>query len=260
MTNPPERVSVLVVDDEAPARQRLVDLLRSHPAVGGIREAGDGASAVRAIGIDAPDLVFLDFQMPELSGLEVVASVGIEAMPLTVFVTAFDQHAVSAFEANALDYLLKPFSDERFDATMNRVRTRLLDRDMRAFGQVARRMIETVGSPAGVLERIVVRARSGAHGGRVAGLDWVAAAGGYGALHLGGRARRHRATLGDLIGGLDPTCFVRIHRSAVINVDRIRRLDALSHGEFDVVLQDGSRCRVSRTYRAGLERHFGQPL
>ena len=260
MTNPPERVSVLVVDDEAPARQRLVDLLRPHPAVGGIREAGDGASAVRAIGLDAPDLVFLDIQMPELSGLEVVASVGIEAMPLTVFVTAFDQHAVSAFEANALDYLLKPFSDERFDATMSRVRTRLLDRDMRAFGQAARRVIETVRSPASVLERIVVRDRNGAHVVRVAEIDWIEAAGVYVTLHMGGRALLHRATLGDLIGGLDPTRFIRIHRSAVINVDRIRRLDTLSHGEFDAVLQDGSRCRVSRTYRAGLERHFGQPL
>ena len=126
---------VLVVDDEEPARQRLVDLLRRDTGVGAIVEASDGLAAVDAIEREQPDLVFLDVQMPELDGLGVVEAVGATRMPLTVFVTAYDQHAVRAFEANALDYLLKPFSDERHEATMARVRARLGERDLRGFGQ-----------------------------------------------------------------------------------------------------------------------------
>ena len=149
---------VLVVDDEEPARQRLVDLLRRDTGVGAIVEASDGLAAVDAIEREQPDLVFLDVQMPELDGLGVVEAVGATRMPLTVFVTAYDQHAVRAFEANALDYLLKPFSDERHEATMARVRARLGERDLRGFGQRLIDLAAATSPPARYWDRLVVKA------------------------------------------------------------------------------------------------------
>src|SRR5689334_25275733 len=138
-----EGLSVMVADDEPPARQRIIDLLRRDPQVAAIIEASDGLSAVEIIQNRRPDLVFLDVQMPELNGLEVIAEVGAQRMPLTVFVTAYDEHAIRAFEANALDYLLKPFSDERFEVTMARVSVRMDDRSVREFGQRILRMVRS---------------------------------------------------------------------------------------------------------------------
>src|SRR5215472_12436369 len=137
----PERLCVMVADDEAPARQRIIDLLRRDSHVATIIEASDGLSAVEIIQNRQPDLVFLDVQMPERNGLEVIAEVGAERMPLTVFVTAYDEHAIRAFEANALDYLLKPFSDERFELTMARASIRMDERSLREFGQRIVRLV-----------------------------------------------------------------------------------------------------------------------
>src|SRR5689334_7601977 len=152
-----EGLCVLVADDEAPARQRIIDLLRRDPRVGAILEAPDGLSAVEIIQNRTPGLVFLDVQMPELNGLEVIAEVGAGHMPLTVFVTAYDQHAIRAFEANALDYLLKPFSDERFDATMARVSVRMDERSMQEFGRRIIRMASAAPTADQPLDRLVVK-------------------------------------------------------------------------------------------------------
>src|ERR1700739_4092042 len=135
MAQPSERMRVLVVNDEAPARQRLIDLLKKDPQVGSVLEAVNGKAAVEIIGREALDLVFLDVQMPELDGLQVMKAVGARAMPLTIFVTAYDEHAIRAFEANALDYLLKPFSDERWEAALARAKTRHEERSLREFGR-----------------------------------------------------------------------------------------------------------------------------
>src|SRR5271168_2067812 len=143
MAQAAKRMHVLVVDDEAPARQRLVDLLKKDPEVGAVLEAADGKAAVEIIGREVLDLVFLDVQMPELDGLQVIESVGAAVMPLTVFVTAYDQHAIRAFEANALDYLLKPFSDERWEAALARVKTRHDERSLREFGRNVARVLAT---------------------------------------------------------------------------------------------------------------------
>jgi CheY-like chemotaxis protein len=148
-----EGFCVLVADDEAPARQRIVDLLRRGSQAAAILEASDGLSAVAIIQDRRPDLVFLDVQMPELTGLEVIAEVGAERMPLTVLVTAYDQHAIRAFEANALDYLLKPFSDERFEATMARVRIRMDERSVREFGRRILRMVSAARAGDPPLDR-----------------------------------------------------------------------------------------------------------
>ena len=253
---PPERIRVLVVDDEAPARQRLVDLLRKDPQVASVAEAENGIAAVDALQQQHPDLVFLEIQMPELDGLGVIDAIGAEQMPLTVFVTAYDQHAIRAFEANALDYLLKPFSDERYEATMARARARVDGRALQEFNQ---RVLKLVSS-APALDRLVVKSGGTTRFVRVVDIDWIEAAGVYVNLHVGGKELLYRAALNDLATRLDPMRFVRIHRSALVNIDSIIQLDPISHGEFEVVLKHGSRARVSRTYRAQLEKRLGQTL
>jgi two-component system LytT family response regulator len=261
MFQPPlERIRVLVVDDEAPARQRLVDLLRKDAQVAGIIEAENGMVAMDAIQQQHPDLVFLDVQMPELDGLGVIDAVGAEQMPLTVFVTAYDQHAIRAFESNALDYLLKPFSDERYETTMARFRTRMDGRSIREFGQRILRMVSEAAGPDHWLDRLVVKSGGTTRFVRVVDIDWIEAAGVYVNLHVAGKELLYRASLNELAGKLDPLHFVRVHRSAIVNIDSIMQLDPISHGEFEAVLKNGSRARVSRTYRVQLEKRLGHAL
>jgi two-component system LytT family response regulator len=255
-----ENICVLVVDDEAPARQRLVDLLRTEPVVGTILEASDGVAAVEAIEKRRPDLVFLDVQMPELDGLGVMDAVGPESMPLTIFVTAYDQHAVRAFEANALDYLLKPFSDGRFEAAMARVQSRLDQRSLQEFGQRLVRMISAESAMPRWLDRLVVKSGGATRFLRVVDIDWIEAAGVYVNLHTGGKEILYRSSLAELSDRLDPVRFIRVHRSTIVNIESILQLEPISHGEFDVVLKGGVRTRISRSYRAQLEERLGQSL
>ena len=261
MVAPPLKpIAVLVVDDEAPARQRLIDLLRKDPLAGDILEAEDGLRAVAAIQSRRPDLVFLDVQMPELGGLGVIDAVGPERMPLTVFVTAYDQHAVRAFEANALDYLLKPYSDERYEATMARVKSRLEERSEREFGQRIIRMAAAMPARQDRLDRFVIKSAGTTRFVRAAEIDWIEAAGVYVNLHIAGKGLLYRATLNELGERLDPLRFMRIHRSAIVNIESIVQLEPISHGEFEVLLKDGSRPRISRGYRSQVEQRLGQRL
>jgi two-component system LytT family response regulator len=256
-----EPIHVLVADDELPARQRLIDLLRRDDQVASVSEAADGETAVEMIQREKPGLLFLDVQMPELDGLGVIDALGAADMPLTVFVTAYDQHAIRAFESNALDYLLKPFSDERFEATMARVKARLDERSMREFGQRVMKMVSAAPSaPEKRLDRLVVKAGGTTRFIRVIDIDWIEAAGVYVTLHVGGKELLYRAALNDLAEKLDPRRFVRVHRSALINIESVVQLEPISHGEFEAVLKNGSRTRVSRTYRGQLEKRLGQPL
>src|SRR3974390_51258 len=184
-----ENIKVLVVDDEAPARQRLLDLLRRDPQTGAILEACNGEDAVELIEDHHPDLVFLDVQMPELDGLGVIDAIGAADMPLTVFVTAYDQHAIRAFEANALDYLLKPFSDERFEGALARAKARLDERNMLEFSQRVMKMVSAV--PQGAekrWDRLVVKSGGSTRFVRVIDVDWIEAAGVYVNLHVAGKA------------------------------------------------------------------------
>lgn len=259
MTPSPEPIRVLIVDDEAPARRRIADLLRNDAQIAAADEAANGLAAVDAIELRRPDLVFLDAQMPELDGLGVIDAVGAAAMPLTVFVTAYDQHAIRAFEANALDYLLKPFSDERFEAALDRAKSRLAERSSSEFGQRLMKMVSgsTVEKP---WDRLVVKSGGATRFIRAAEIDWIEAAGVYVTLHVAGKEVLYRAALSELAAKLDPRRFVRVHRSALVNIESIVQLEPISHGEFEAVLRDGSRTRVSRTWRAQLEKRLGQPL
>jgi len=257
---PAERLRVLVVDDEAPARQRLVDLLKKDPQVGGVSEAANGKAAMEIIGREAPHLVFLDVQMPELDGLQVIETVGPAAMPLTVLVTAYDQHAIRAFEANALDYLLKPFSDERWEAALARAKTRLDECNLREFGRSVLHMLATRSEPGRYIDRLVVKGSGTTRFIRVTDIDWIEGAGVYVNLHVAGKEFLYRSTLNELAGHLDPLRFIRVHRSAIVNIDSILQLQPISHGEFEIVLKDGHRSRLSRTYRTQLEKRLGQSL
>lgn len=258
----PEPIRVLIVDDEAPARQRIADLLRADPRITTIHEASNGLAAIEAINSNdqlRPDLVFLDAQMPELDGLGVIDAIGAENMPLTIFVTAYDQHAIRAFEANALDYLLKPFSDERFEASLARAKTRLAERSISEFGQ--RLLALAYTAPQNDRwDKLVVKSAGATRFLRAMEIDWIEAAGVYVTLHVAGKEILYRAALNELADKLDPRRFVRVHRSALVNLESIVQLEPISHGEFEAVLKDGSRTRVSRTYRAQLEKRLGQPL
>jgi two-component system, LytTR family, response regulator len=257
---PLDGIRVLVVDDEAPARQRLTDLLRQDAHVVAVLEASDGLAAVTLIERERPDLVFLDVQMPELDGLGVMDAIGPAQMPLTVFVTAYDQHAIRAFESNAMDYLLKPFSDERLEAALARARARLTEHKVGEFGESVLRMVSATPRGGLCLDRLVLKSAGATHFVRVADIDWIEGAGVYLNLHVAGRELLYRATLNQLARDLDPVRFVRVHRSVIVNIDSIVRLEPASHGEFDVILKDGSQTKVSRTYRAVLERRLGQSL
>jgi two-component system LytT family response regulator len=188
-------------------------------------------------------------------------------MPLTVFVTAYDQHAVRAFEANALDYLLKPFSDERYDATMARVRSRLEDRNFSEFGLKLARMMSAAPAPNAPrrwLDRLVVKSGGATRFLRVTDIEWIEAAGAYVNLHLrpaaGGGELLYRSPLTDLTAKLDPARFIRVHRSTIVNLEDIQQLEPISHGEFDVLLKSGARTRISRTFRSHLEERLQQSL
>ncbi|MEO5935211.1 MAG: LytTR family DNA-binding domain-containing protein [Duganella sp.] len=241
-------LTALVADDEAPARRRLGDLLRNVANVAEIIEAADGDSAVRLIESRRPDVVFLDIQMPGQSGLSVVDAVGLDRMPVTVFVTAYDHHAITAFEANALDYLLKPFSDERFEATMARIGKRLDERRQSDAAEPER------------WDRLVVKSEGTTQFVKAADIDWIEAVGVYVNLYIGGKATLYRAPIHLLAEKLDPAHFVRIHRSAIVNLESILHLEPISHGEFEVVLKHGGRTKVSRTFRGQLEKRLGQAL
>lgn len=260
MDTSPANIRALIVDDEAPARVRLKDLLTKDTEVLEIYEADNGEEAVRLIQEEKPDLVLLDIQMPGLDGLGVVEAVGPEAMPLTVFVTAFDQHAIRAFEANALDYVLKPFGDDRMQSMLSRVKRRLQQMQLEIFGQSLMRAMAALPGIEGYQDRLAIKSHGITRFLKVAEINWIEAAGAYVTLHVGDKEFLHRRSLASLVLKLDPHLFVRVHRSIVVNIECIVQLEPLSHGEFEVTMKHGERLRVSRTYRSLLERRLGEIL
>jgi two-component system LytT family response regulator len=275
-------VRVLVVDDEPLARRTLVLLLSADPQVEVVGEAGNGAIAVQMICDLAPDLVFLDVQMPEMDGFGVLRALDAERAPAVVFVTAFDEHAVRAFDANAADYLLKPFDDERFARALARAKGRVGDRRVR---ELAVRLAGMLGGapvppsilpasapppppapapspepepqPAAYADRIVLR-----DAGRImfvdtAAIDWIEAEDYVVRLHAGGATHLLREPLRDLERRLDPRRFFRIHRSTIVNLGSVKELQPYFHGDYVVILRDGTRLRLSRSRREQLQALLG---
>jgi len=260
-----EPLCALVVDDEAPARRRLVDRLTKDRQIGRVIEAEDGVEAVRLIQKAKPDIVFLDVQMPGVDGFGVIDAIGVDKMPLTVFVTAFDHFAVKAFEADAIDYLLKPFSSKRYEATMERVKRRLSDPrggtgHLGPFGPELVNLIAKRTKPGELWEWIVVRSRDDARLIMTQDIDWIGGSGVYVTVHVGGEEFLYRSSLATVANRLDPFRFVRIHRSSIVNLRSIAVLERRSHGEFGVLLKDGTRLVLSRSYRDHVEAMLGQNL
>jgi two-component system, LytTR family, response regulator len=254
----------LIVDDEALARDTLRRLLHEDREIEVVGECGGGEDAVRRIHDAAPDIVFLDVQMPEVDGFEVLRRVDRARVLAVVFVTAHDAYALRAFEAEALDYVLKPFDDERFYRVLERAKARV--REQRTY-RLAGRLVDELGSQpaspgpaqAGHAERIAVRQAGRVIFVRTDEVDWIEAADYCVRIHTGGRAHLVREPLRELEARLDPARFFRIHRSALVNVARIRELEPHFHGEYVVVMQDGARLRLSRGRRDGLHRLLDMP-
>lgn len=266
MTASPESIRVLVVDDEAPARKRLTDLLAKDRDISRILEAKNGVDAVALIQDAHPDIVFLDVQMPGVDGFGVIDALGAENMPLTVFVTAYDQFAVRAFDAEAVDYLLKPFGDSRYEKMMERVKKRLGEirtdgaSDANSFGPELLKLAASRAKPGAIWNWMVVKKKDATRFVMAQDIDWIEAAGVYVTLHVGGEEFLYRAGLSTVVDRLDPFQFVRIHRSSVVNLKSVAFLERRSHGEFEVALKDGTRLTLSRSYRGEVETMLGQSL
>lgn len=245
-------IRTLIVDDEPLARERLRTLLEQEADIQVVGECGDGRQAVQAILDQAPDLVFLDIQMPGMDGFGVLQSITDRPLPSVIFVTAYDQYALQAFEVHALDYLLKPFTARRFQKALQRARADVKpEAPAGEDGQhpVERRLLnllDDLGGERRFTKRIVVKSSGRIHFVKVDEIDWVEAEGNYVRLHIGAHSHLLRETMKGMEAALDPERFIRIHRSTIVNTERIRELQPLFHGEYAVMLYDGTRLVASR--------------
>ena len=253
------RIRALVVDDEPLARRRLRRLLERDPEVDLVGECGDGPAAAAAIGEQAPDLVFLDIQMPEVDGFAVLQQVPADRTPLIIFVTAHDQYALRAFEVAAVDYLLKPFDRRRFAQALQRAKARLGEPGD-GLGQRTLALLEELRARASHLDRLVIKAGGRAFFLKTDEIDWVEAEGKYVRLHVGRESHLLREPIGTLEAQLDPRRFLRIHRSTIVNIDRIRELQPWFHNEVRVILRDGTELMLSRGCRKKLSEVLKVPL
>lgn len=239
---------ILIVDDEPPARRKVRTLLSREAPAAEVREAGSVEEAIRAIRDGAPDLVFLDIQMPGGTGFDVIEGIGAAAMPAVVFVTAYDQFAVRAFEVEAVDYLLKPFDADRFRAAWSRARSRLA-RPRGGDAEALARILAEIGKPREYLRRILVSRGSKHSFVRTADIRYFEAQDNYVAIHAGGEPHLIRESLASLESRLDPDRFVRIHRSIIVQIDQIGEIQPWAHGDAIVILRDGRRLTLSRRFR-----------
>ena len=264
-----ERVRVLVVDDEPLARMRIEDVLAHIEGAELVGTASNGIEAVEMIRTLEPDLVFLDVQMPGKTGVEVVREIGPDAMPATIFVTAFDQFAVQAFDVAAVDYLVKPFDDERLESAFERARSRLATKGL---SQLREKLLAVLQSPEAAhaapppphpptppqyLERLAVEMRGKIQSIPVDQIDYIVQSGPYAELHSGGRRHLVREAMQTLEERLDPRKFMRVHRSMIVRLELVEALHRGTGGDYEVQLKGGARVKVSRSRREALERWLG---
>ena len=244
------RIRVLIVDDEPIARRGVRLQLKGDQEVEIIGECGNGLEAVAAIQKLEPDLVFLDVQMPEMDGFEVIEAIGVERMPRVIFVTAYDQYTLRAFEVHALDYLLKPFDRERFLKALNHARSSL---ERGEFNRQLIRLLDDRLTTRKPLERLVIRSGGRIYFLNVEEVDWIEAADNYVELHVGRESHLLRETISGLAARLDPSQFLRIRHSTMVNLERVKELRPLFRGEYLIILRDGTELTSSRRYRKNLD-------
>jgi two-component system, LytTR family, response regulator len=248
------KIRAIVVDDEELGRDRIQSLLEQQPDVEIIGVCADGASAVETIERAQPDLVFLDVQMPGMDGFEVIENLDPARLPAVVFVTAHDGHAIRAFEIHALDFLLKPFDQTRFEKALERARTQLAAKKAAATGTSAAidsrlvSLLEELREERKYPERLIVKSSGRVFFIRTEEIDWVEASGNYVKIHAKSEAHLLRESMKNMEAKLDPKTFVRIHRSAIVNIDRIKELEPWFHGEYIVIMRDGTRLTASRVF------------
>jgi two-component system LytT family response regulator len=255
-----EKIKTLIVDDEPLARRNVRLLLEKDPQIEIIDECRNGREAIKAVKSFSPDLIFLDIQMPEMDGFDVLARVGAEQIHAIIFVTAFDQYALKAFEVHALDYLLKPFDDARFYKALEQAKSQIEQREINKISKKLLALLEERENnrlqqpkqPA-YLSRLMIKLASRVFLLKVTDVDWIEADGNYAKLHVGRKSHLLREKLHDLETQLDPERFVRIHRSIIVNLDRIKEMHPHFHGDYIVVLHDGTQLKLSRSRREHLE-------
>jgi two-component system LytT family response regulator len=266
-----QKIRVVVVDDEELGRDRLESLLTEHPDMEVVGTASDGRAAVEVIEREQPDLVFLDVQMPEMDGFEVVEALELDRMPAIVFVTAYDAHALRAFEVHALDFLVKPFDQARFEKALEHVRGQItrgsrspeMQRDdgggatLVPMDERLLAVLEELRAQRNFPERLIVKTAGRVFFVRVEDVDWVEASGNYVKVHAKGEAHLIRESMKNMEARLDPKRFVRIHRSAIVNIDRIKELEPWFHGEYIVIMRDGTRLTASRVFSDRLSAMIG---
>ncbi len=266
----------MIVDDEQHARDGIRIRLEEYPVVEIVGECASGAEAVAAINDLRPDLVFLDIQMPEMNGFEVLGAVNVDPMPVVVFVTAYDKYAVKAFEVHAFDYLLKPIEDKRFRVTLKMALSQLTGRSLTAYALNLRKMVDdylgveearrdsieenTFEAGARFIDRIAIKSGGQVSMIPVSEIDWIESAGDYVYIHSNSRKHIIRETMKSLEEKINPGQFVRIHRSTIVNIDRIKSLKSNEHGDFEVNLHNGERLKLSRSYRSRFQKVIGNSL
>lgn len=254
------KIRALIVDDEPLARRRIRSLLAHDSSVDVIGECSDGFKAVSSISQLTPDLVFLDVQMPAMDGFEVIQTVGPERMPTVIFVTAYDQYALKAFEVNALDYLLKPFDRSRFQKTLERAKA--LIRQVQN-GNVNDQLLSLLGNlrlEQKIADRFIIKSGGRVVFLRVEEIDWMRAVGNYVRLQVGRDSHLMRETMNGMEAKLAPDKFMRIHRSTIVNLDRVKEVQPWAKGEHVVIMRDGTRLIMSRRYRERLNERLNKPI
>lgn len=242
-------IRTLIVDDEPLARDRVKRFLRDEEDVTLIGECGNGVEAIETITREKPDLVFLDIQMPEKNGFEVIKSLNTKKLPTIIFVTAYDQYALQAFDVHALDYLLKPFNRERIKRAVARAREHMEHKRLGNLDERLNSLIADLRGEKKYLERLVVKTVGRVFFLKTDEIDWIEAAGNYVKLHVGRDSHMIRETMNGIEAKLDPARFLRIHRSTVVNIDRIKELHPMFSGDYAVILRNGTELALSRNYR-----------
>lgn len=259
-----KNIRALLIDDEPHAREGIRLRLKEYSTITILGECSSGAEAVKAVNSQKPDLIFLDIQMPEMNGFKVLQKITMQPMPIVIFITAFDRYAVKAFEYHALDYLLKPINDDRFHDAVQAAMTAVNHRNMEKYEQKIELLIKdyltltetaplempsSSAAAAKYIDRLLIKTKDHILVIAIRDIDWIESAGDYVYIHIQGQKHILRETMSDLEQRLDPKQIIRIHRSMMVNVDRIKSLRSNEHGDYDVFLHNGVKLKMSRSYR-----------